>query len=290
MDSARKYIIISPVRDEERYLEATVRSVVEQTVPPLRYVIVDDGSRDRTGAIADSYAAKYPWITALHRNDRGYRNSAGGEVDAFYAGYHSLTERQWDFIVKLDGDLSFGPDYFEKCLKEFDRDPQLGIGSGIIYNLVNDRLQLEREPRFHVRGAAKMYRRECWENIQGIYAINGWDTLDEVKANMLGWKTNGFYDLRLVQHRPTGMAVGKWKDAVKNGMGSYVSGYHPLYMAFKCLRRVFMWPYLVVAFGQFYGYLKGYIQNVPRVDDKRLIDYLRRQQINKLLLRPTIWR
>ena len=246
---------------------------------------------DRTGVIADAYAAKYPWITALHRNDRGYRNSAGGEVDAFLYRIPLIDGAEVGLYCQARRRSFVRPRLFRKLPQgDSNEDPQLGIGSGIIYNLVNDRLQLEREPKFHVRGAAKMYRRECWEDIRGIYAINGWDTLDEVKANMLGWKTQGFDGLRLIQHRPTGMAVGKWKDAVKNGIGSYVSGYHPLFMAFKCLHRVFMRPYFVISLGQLYGYLKGYVQNVPRVDDKRLIDYLRRQQINKLLLRPTIWR
>jgi poly-beta-1,6-N-acetyl-D-glucosamine synthase len=202
----------------------------------------------------------------------------------------TISDLEWDFVVKLDGDLSFDPDYFEKCLAYFDADPKLGIGSGIVFNLVNGTLEPEREPRFHVRGAAKMYRRACWDDIGGIYAINGWDTLDEVKANMRGWKTYGFYDLRLVQHRPTGMAVGKWKDAVKNGTGSYVAGYHPLYMAVKCLRRIPMKPFFLVALGQLYGYIKAYLRKLPRVDDEELIGYLRQQQINRLLLRPTIWR
>jgi poly-beta-1,6-N-acetyl-D-glucosamine synthase len=290
MNPGRNYVIISPVRDEERYIEKTIQSVIAQTIPPIRYVIVNDGSSDKTGSIIDTFAGKYPWISAVHRADRGFRNSAGGEVEAFYEGYKTLNGAAWDFIVKLDGDVSFEPDYFEKCIGYFNSSSDLGIGGGNIYNLENGSLSLEREPQFHVRGAAKMYRKQCWDLLRGMYAINGWDTLDEVKANMLGWKTRTFADLSIVQHRPTGRAVGSWKNAVKNGVGGYTAGYHPLYMILKCMKRLFVKPYLVEAAGLMYGFLKGYARGLPQVEDKNLIRYLRRQQINKLLLRPTIWK
>jgi glycosyltransferase involved in cell wall biosynthesis len=290
MNGQKNYVIISPVRDEEQYIEKTIRSVVAQTILPIRYVIVNDGSSDKTGSIIDEYARKYPWVSAVHRADRGFRNSAGGEVDAFYEGYKTLNGAAWDFIVKLDGDLSFDPGYFEQCISNFDAEENLGIGGGDIYNLEHDKLELEHDPQFHVRGAAKMYSRECWEALKGMYAINGWDTLDEVKANMLGWKTRTFTNLKIVQHRPTGRAVGSWKNAVKNGVGGYTAGYHPLYMVLKCLKRLFLKPYVVESAGLMYGFLKGYLTRMPQVDDKNLIRYLRRQQLNKLLLRPTIWK
>jgi glycosyltransferase involved in cell wall biosynthesis len=290
MNGQKNYVIISTVRDEEQYIENTIRSVIAQTILPIRYVIVNDGSSDKTGSIIDEYARKYPWISAVHRADRGFRNSAGGEVDAFYEGYKMLTGAAWDFIVKLDGDLSFDRGYFEQCISYFNAEEDLGMGGGDIYNLEHDKLELEREPQFHVRGAVKMYSRECWEALRGMYAINGWDTLDEVKANMLGWKTRSFTDLKIIQHRPTGRAVGNWKNAVKNGVGGYTAGYHPLYMVSKCLKRLFHKPYIVESAGLMYGFLKGYLTRMPQVEDRNLVRYLRRQQLNRLLLKPTIWK
>ena len=290
MSGSGSYVVISPARDEEENIEKTIRSVVGQSIPPAAFIIVDDGSRDATGAIIDAYARRYAWMTALHRPDRGYRNSAGGEIDAFYFGYKQLPITDWKFIVKLDGDMSFESDYFARCLDYFDADPLLGMGSGVIYNLVNGALELERTPRFHVRGCAKMYRRACWEAIGGMYAFNGWDTLDEVKANMLGWKTRNFTSLKIIQHRPTGQAVGAWKNAVKNGAGSYISGYHPLYMLTKCLMRSWRKPFLIESAGLLYGFLKGYLTRTPRVEDRKLIGYLRKQQLNRLFFRPSIWK
>jgi glycosyltransferase involved in cell wall biosynthesis len=290
MAHKNKYVVISPVRDEERFIEKTITSVIAQTIAPVRYIIVDDGSHDRTGEIIDSYANKHTWITAVHRKDRGFRNSAGGEVQAFYAGFEKLDGTEWDFVIKLDGDLSFDPDYFEKCLARFDADPKLGMGSGVIYNLEDGKLMLERTPLFHVRGAAKMYRKECWIELKGMYAINGWDTLDEVKANMLGWKTRNFADIKIVQHRTTGMEVGIWKNAIKNGIGAYVAGYHPLYMVSKCFKRAFHRPFFIESAGLLVGFCKGYLTGVNRVEDANLIRYLRRQQMNRLFLKPTIWK
>jgi biofilm PGA synthesis N-glycosyltransferase PgaC len=290
MPHKNRFVIISPVRDEDRFIEKTISSVIAQTIVPVRYVIVDDGSHDRTGEIIDAFAAKHPWITALHKPDRGFRNSAGGEVQAFYTGFATLAETEWDFIVKLDGDLSFDPDYFKKCLSHFEEDPKLGMGSGVIYNLEDGKLLLEHTPAFHVRGAAKMYRKECWDAMNGMYAINGWDTLDEVKANMLGWKTHNFPDLKITQHRTTGMEVGIWKNAIKNGVGAYTAGYHPIYLASKCLKRALRWPLFVESAGIFYGFCKGYLKGMKRVEDAALIRYLRRQQMNRLFLRPTIWK
>jgi glycosyltransferase involved in cell wall biosynthesis len=290
MPFKNRYVVISPVRDEERFIEKTILSVIAQTVRPVRHVVVDDGSHDKTGEIIDSFAAKHPWIIALHRTDRGFRNSAGGEVQAFYTGFATLAGTEWDFVVKLDGDLSFDPDYFEKCLARFDADPKLGMGSGVIYNLEGGKLTLEHTPKFHVRGAAKMYRKECWEALKGMYAINGWDTLDEVKANMLGWKTQNFADLKIIQHRATGMEVGVWKNAIKNGVGAYIAGYHPLYMASKCIKRALRRPLFIESAGMLFGFCKGYLKRMRRVDDAKLIRYLRCQQMNRLFLRPTIWK
>src|SRR5271166_4983197 len=108
-----KYVLITPVRDEEEYLPLTIKSVIAQTVHPEEWVIVNDGSKDRTGQIIDDFADKYPWIRAVHREDRGYRKWGAGIIEAFYDGFHSLSTRDWDFMCKLDGDLSFAPDYFE---------------------------------------------------------------------------------------------------------------------------------------------------------------------------------
>lgn len=284
------YVIITPARDEEAYIEQTIRSVIHQTITPTEWIIVNDGSTDQTGRIIDEYAKKYTWIQAIHRDNRGFRNSAGGEIDAFYEGYRCLRSNDWDFVVKLDGDLSFADDYFEKCLEHFANDPSLGIGGGAVYNIVNGGEQFEKTPLFHVRGATKIYKRECWNAIGKISKTNGWDTIDEVKANMLGWKTTTFPNLKIIHHRYTGSANGLWRDAIKNGRGAYISGYHPVFMTLRCLRRIFQKPYIVVSIGLFYGFFSSYLKKLPRINDEGLINYLRKQQLNRLFFKETMWK
>src|ERR1700755_730209 len=110
----KKYVIITPARDEEEFLERTIISVAGQTIRPMQWIIVNDGSRDKTGKIIDSYAEIYPWITAVHRVNRGYREAGGGVINTFYDGYKEIKSPDWDFIVKLDADLSFSSDYFDR--------------------------------------------------------------------------------------------------------------------------------------------------------------------------------
>ena len=290
MNRTEKYVVVSPIRDEAKYIEKTIFSMISQTVIPLEWIIVDDGSQDNTGDIIDAYADKYEWIKIIHRKDRGFRQSGGGVVEAFCAGYNILTYDDWDFIVKLDGDLSFGEDYFERCFQYFQNDPKLGISGGGIYNIIDGKTILEEDPPFHVRGATKIYRKACWNNIGGLFKVPGWDTLDELKANMLGWKTKGYAEIEVIHLRPTGDAYGVWRDWAKNGLANYISGYHPLFMLIKCVKRMFQKPYILIAVGLFYGFVSGYIKKIPQIDDRALIRYIRKEQMNKLLLKPSIWK
>ena len=285
-----KYVIITPARDEEQYIEQTILSVVNQSVVPIQWIIVNDGSSDRTGEIIDRYAASHPWITPLHRSDRGHRQAGGGVVQAFNEGYAQIKSSDWSFVVKLDADLSFDHNYFERCFVEFKRRPQLGIVGGGIYHWDNGSLKLEPGPAFHVRGATKIYKRECWDMLGGLVAAPGWDTIDEVKANMLGWSTRTFTNLKLSHHRFTGAAEGVWKDSVKSGLANYVTGYHPLFMLSKCVRRLISKHHLVGSAGLGWGFIKGYLRDVPQVQDRALIAYTRSQQLRRLFFLESVWK
>jgi glycosyltransferase involved in cell wall biosynthesis len=290
LDRSPSYVTITPVRDEAAYLRNTIASMAAQTVLPMEWVIVNDGSTDGTAEIIDDAATKLPWIRAVHRGNRGFRKAGGGVVEAFNDGYRALTTSNWDFIVKLDGDLSFAPDYFAECFARFAADTRLGVGGGVMCYTKNGREEIEENPLFHVRGATKIYRRACWDAIGGFWPAPGWDTMDEVKASMLGWSTRSFRDLHLIHHRHTGAADGTWKDLVKNGRANYICGYHPLFMFSKCAYRLARRPYLIGSLALAYGFVSGYWQDVPRVNEPDTIAYLRHQQLARLLGRTTIWR
>jgi glycosyltransferase involved in cell wall biosynthesis len=295
-----RYIVISPVRNEAEYLETTIKSMVRQTILPLQWIIVNDGSTDGTAEIIDRWAAQYSWIVPVHcpnrdhgsvesKSNRGKRAFEAKEIQAFHVGFEHAPFSGWDYIVKLDGDLGFGADYFERCFSLFEADPKLGIGGGVICHEIDGEMRIEPTPSFHVRGATKIYRRACWLQIGGVVNGAAWDTIDEVKANMLGWQTCSFEDLKVAHFRFTGTANGAWKNSVKLGTWSYIAGYHPLYMVFRCLKGVFAKPRGIGSLGMFCGFLAGYLRRVPQAEEY-VVRYLRQQQLRRLVFLPTIWR
>lgn len=286
----RAYVIVTPVRDEAEHVEQTIRSVAEQTVRPLRWVIVNDGSTDGTGEILDSHAAKHDWIEVVHRANRGHRASGGGVVEAFNDGFARVADLQWDYVVKLDGDLSFDRDYFEQCFMRFEQDERLGIAGGMVVRADTMAEDSPGDPPFHVRGATKIYRRECWQQIAPLLQAPGWDTIDEVKANRFGWSTRTLRDLKLVQHKPTGSADGRWRNWFKNGRANYVTGYHPMFMLAKGVKRAFKSrPIFLETIALLAGYCSGYLKRLPQMQDRETIRYLRREQSKRLLLRRSIY-
>lgn len=300
--STVNYVVVTPVRNEAGHIQQTINSMVAQSLTPAAWIIVDDGSTDCSREIFNSAACKHEWISVTHRPDRGFRKSGGGVIEAFYDGYaklqsafrtpHSaLAATHWDFLVKLDGDLAFAPDYFARCFERFAADPKLGIGGGMVCQERNgDWIEDSKgDPPFHVRGATKIYRRACWEGIGGLLKAPGWDTLDELKANKLGFKTYTFRDIKILQLKSTGNADGTWRNWVKNGRANYITGYHPAFMLAKCLKRTVQKPYGVAALALLSGFVGGYLRGLPQVQDASLVRYVREQQLNRLLGRPSLW-
>jgi poly-beta-1,6-N-acetyl-D-glucosamine synthase len=284
------YVVITPVRDEEEYLPLSIESMVRQSNPPREWIIVNDGSRDRTAQIIADACNSYSWIRSVTCSDRGYRKWGAGIIEAFYEGFNSLSFQDWGFVCKLDGDLSFEPNYFQDALTKFKRDPKLGIGGGVLYHYRNGARVLERHPKFHVRGGVKIFRRACWDAIGGLWVGPGSDTVDEVKANQLGWQTRSFPDLHLIHHRPTGASWGRWGSLIKDGRVDYVYGSHPAFLIAKSIARLIRRPYISGSIALIYGYVSAYLRGTPRVDDPELIKYLRQQQIARLTGRETIWK
>jgi biofilm PGA synthesis N-glycosyltransferase PgaC len=284
-----KYVLVTPVRNEAKHLGRTIESMLAQTVAPAEWIIVDDGSTDGTTQLIEAAMARASWIRLVKRQDRGFRKAGAGVVEAFYDGFRQLTCQDWEFVVKLDGDLEFEPSYFEDTAKAFAAEPKLGIAGGDIYHFEGEKLVIESQtdPAFHVRGANKAYRRSCWEAINGLFSVTGWDTLDEVKANMLGWITRRIEQLRVLHLKPTGAADGTWKNAFKNGRGSFICGYHPVFLIARSSRRLFTRP--VESIGLLAGYFSSDFAGVERVADNDLVRYIRAQQVLRLLGKKSRW-
>lgn len=286
---AIKYVIVSPVRNEAAHLDEVISAVVSQTLKPTEWILVDDGSVDATASIGDAWAIREGCVTVVRRPDRGARSPGTGVMEAFYCGYEALVTRDWQFLVKLDGDIVVSPTYFEDCFAEFARDRKLGIAGGRVDSLAAKRTAPETHPSFHVRGATKIYRRECWDALGGLIKSTGWDTVDELKAQYLGWSTRTLPEFPVLHKRQTGSADGAWADAVKNGTANYVAAYHPAFMAAKCLKRLVHKPYGIQSAGLLFGFVRAYIRRAPRIKDPGLVNFIRAHQLRRLLLRNSLW-
>jgi len=279
-----KYIIISPVRNEEKNIEKTILSVISQTIKPVKWIIVDDGSSDKTIEIVNKYLEKHKWISLLKLPDRGYYDlMTGGEIKAFYRGYKTIKDIDYNYLSKLDGDISFDEHYFENLLKEFNTNSKLGIaGGGCYYKDQTGGFDFEKTYKYHVRGAARIYRRECWEQIGGVIDNLGWDAIDVYKARMFRWDTISFNDIKMIHHVKTWTKGGLIHGRKRSGRMEYLMGSHPLFFCAKVVRELLRWPYVVSCYALAYGYIKSFLKKERRVVDDDLLAYIRKEQLHRL--------
>jgi poly-beta-1,6-N-acetyl-D-glucosamine synthase len=280
-----RYIVISPVRNEEKNIEKTILSVISQTITPKKWVIVDDGSSDKTTDIVEKYTISNDWISLLHLPDRGYYDlMTGGEIKAFYRGYETIKDMDYDFIAKLDGDVSFDGHYFENLFQEFANNRRLGIASGAVYYDRNGELQLEKGYEKHVRGAGRVYRKECWQDIGGVINNLGWDVVDEYKARMLGWETFSFEKIKMIHYVKTFTKGGLYQGFMRSGRMEYLVGTHPLFFLIKVVGKIRIKPIMFGRLALLLGYLISFLKDENRVAEPKLVLYLRKEQLKRLFL------
>lgn len=281
-DTRNNYVVITPVRNEAAFISRTIASMIAQTVRPAQWVIVDDGSTDNTADTVCAQIAGHPWIRLVQRPDRGFRQRGGGVIEAFNEGYNVLTIIDYQFIVKLDGDVSFAPDYFERLLAQFAAQDRLGIAGGTCYVQDGTSWRPEEVDLTHVRGATKMYRRVCFEAIGGLVAHLGWDGVDEWQARTRGWKVQSFLDIPLYHYRPTGAVKGFIRGRIEQGRGAYYMGYHPLFVLARSVRRMGDRPLVLGGLGLLWGYVSDWLYRREQVNDPVLIHFLRQNQLQRL--------
>ena len=280
-----RLVIISPCRDEAQFVELTLRSVVSQTRRPDRWIIVDDGSSDATAEIISRYAEQHPWIELVRRRRSGGRELGPGVVAAFNAGLVHLGNDAFDVIGKLDCDLEFGPDCFDRILAHFN-DTRVGMASGTTLLKIDAKLVSERYATYHVPGQAKFYRRVCYEQIGGLQPIYGWDIIDETDARRHGWITLSDPAIPLVHHRLQGLALGIFRGRIIWGQGAYATGSHPLFALARGVFRMAERPWLIGGICFLWGFFSGYIyRKVRRTRDPELIRYLRQEQLYRMFHR-----
>lgn len=287
MNNLTKIVLITPVRNEENYLPKTIESMVNQTITPLEWVIVNDGSTDKTGEILVEASKKYSWIHVVTKPDRGKRSVGPGVVEAFYYGYERIKNQDYEFIGKLDGDLEFKPEYFETLLTYFQKDPYLGSASGKPYLLEGEKLILERMNDEMVAGQINFYRRQCFEDIGGFVKEVHWDGIAFHKARMKGWRTRSINDPNLIfihQRLMGSSEKGIISGRLRWGKGQYFMGTHILYIFAIAFYRIWEKPYVMGGLLILVGYFKAMIEKVPRYEDLEFRKSLHAWQMARLKL------
>lgn len=282
-----RYMAITPVRDEERFLPALIDSMTSQTRKPERWIIIDDGSGDATFQIVETAARNHDWIEPHHLARDRQRRPGGESVIMEF-----LPPGEWsdfDFIARFDADLTFDPHYIEALIDEFAREPRLGIASGSLLEPAKSGWREVVTPAFHTRGPSKVYSRSCFDAIGGLEPGLGWDTIDEIRAIMHGFVTRSFRHLHAYHHRPTGSARGLSHGRFNAGIAAYHSGYSPLFMAARVLRHVALGRPVQGA-AMMAGFLDGYLRGTKRTASPEVVKFVRDQQLRKLLAMDTQWR
>jgi glycosyltransferase involved in cell wall biosynthesis len=281
----RKYVLVTPARNEEASLARTIDSVLAQRVKPARWVIVSDGSTDRTETIARQHAAGNDFIAVLRR-EGGPAAGFDSKVRAFQAGWQLLRPLEFDFIGNLDADVTFGPDYFERLIDEFVKNPRLGVGSG----WVCEKRRGAFRPRMgnttrDASGAVEVFRRRCFEEIGGFPELfyGGEDAAAQATARMHGWEVASFPHLRVQHHKTPGSKLAlNCRLQFREGLRDYALGYHPVYLAGKCVRRATARPWLLGSAFRFLGFLWASVRRVKPGLDPKAVAFIRREQMERV--------
>lgn len=286
----RRYLLVSPCRDEARFIRRTLDSVAAQSVPPALWVVIDDGSTDETPAILEEYAARLPYLRVVRHGDRGRRNVGPGVIEAFYRGLETVELDQFDYVCKLDTDLDLPARYFELLMSRMEVEPRLGTTSGkpwfthpetgaLVPETIGDEMSV---------GASKFYRVACFREIGGFVRQVMWDGIDCHRARMLGWIAESVDEepLRFLHLRPMGSSQGKgiWAGRVRTGFGQYYMGSSVAFFLASALYRLPKHPVLLGSVAMLWGFFSSAVRGVARYDDLEFRRFLRRYQRLSLLV------
>lgn len=278
---AFRYAIVTPVRDEQEFVGEMIESILSQQSRPTHWVIVDDGSSDRTPEILEGYARDYSFIQVVRLAPRNCR-LPGGEW-AVSAALANIPFKGIDLLARFDADVVFQAGYMDRMFSEFAANPRLGIAGGGLYVRRNNGLVLERRKETHVRGSVKMYRRQCFEQIGGLTADIGWDTLDELIASVKGWETRTFEDVAAVHRRATGQAISRSYLYGARGRAEYLTWSSLVFVMGKALALAFGQWSLSTPIFYLAGYFTAWRRREPRVADPEIPRIRRAQQRDRVL-------
>ncbi|MBL9167549.1 MAG: glycosyltransferase family 2 protein [Verrucomicrobiales bacterium] len=288
MNTSRlSYVLVTPARNEEALIENTIRSVAAQTLLPKKWVIVSDGSTDRTDEIVQRYAAQHSWIELVRMPDRRDRTFAA-KANCFNAGYERLKSLEFDVIGNLDADITFEPDYLEFLTSKFVDNPKLGVtgtpfvesDTGNNHSYGHQFANLE-----HVSGACQLFRRKCFEQVGGYIPIKGGaiDWIAVTTARMRGWQTRTYVEKSCSHHRQLGTGNDNpLMVRFRYGQKAYYVGGHPLWELLRGCFQMKDRPYLIGGLYFLSGFLWAMITRMKRPVSQELIAFHRGEQMVRL--------
>jgi biofilm PGA synthesis N-glycosyltransferase PgaC len=279
-----KFVIITPAHNEEALIVHTAEAMIAQAVRPMRWVIVNDASTDRTRELVEGFAREHSFIEVVNL-ERAAGRHFGNKVRAFNAGLERVQGFDYEFVGNLDADMSLAPDYFQKLLAQFEANPKLGIGGGMVHTTINGQFVSQEVALDSVAGAVQLFRRKCFEQIGGYRALplGGIDAAAEIAARMHGWMTRTFPELPAREHRFTGSATASpLKSRLKEGKRLYSLGYSPLFFLVRCLYRFRERPLLLGSLVAYWGYVLSALGRTPIAVTPEMVRFLRAEQHGKL--------
>jgi len=277
------YVLMTSARNEEAYIEKTIKSVISQTVLPKKWIIVSDGSTDSTDEIVSKYANKYDFIQLI-RVDGDSKRNFGSKVKALNAALKHLKNVEYNFIGNVDADVSFDPNYYEIMLEKFRDNSKLGLAGGEIYNEYDEKNVQGEVDTWHVSGAIQLFRRQCWEDIGGYLQLKRSEDAVAVKmARMTGWDVEKYPDIRVFHCRREGTGKGNILISRFNyGISDYTTGTPPIYMVVKFFNRLREKPYILCSLFRLSGYCYGFLKRERRVLPNEVFKYIRHEQMQRL--------
>lgn len=284
--TSSKYVLVSAARNEEGYIEGTLDSVVSQTCLPEKWIIVSDGSTDKTEAIVLKYCRNHPFIDLIKRSTKDGRNF-GSKAAAIAAGYARISVLHFSYVGILDVDVTFEPGYYEAVMERLDSDGELGIAGGLLWDSCGGTfVQQKLSIHWSVSGPVQMFRRGCFDEIGGYWALRegGIDAAAEVMARMKGWRVRTFPELKVLHHRRTG-TEGKrvLRSCVQRGVQDYMLGYHPLFSLMRYVAHFGERPAVLSAVATIWGYFSSLASRKQRVLPCDFVRFLRKEQLGRIL-------
>ncbi len=283
--SENEYILITSAFNEAEHIGNTVEAVIKQSLKPVKWIIVSDGSTDNTDSIICQYADRHDFIKFIRREKSDNETGFISKVSAIRVGYDALDGMPYRFIGILDADITFGPDYYESILSQFHKNPVLGLAGGFIYEQKGRQFRNRPTNTINsVAGGIQLFRRECYEAIGGHRParFGGEDWICEIMSRMKKWQVQAFPEI-IAYHQKKGSGKrGFMQEALRIGKMDYSVGAHPLFEIAKCLRRIKQPPYLICSVLQLTGYIVAYSSGADRVVDDEVITYLRTEQRQRL--------